>query len=152
MRKPYFPLFIDISQKKIIVIGGGSVAERRVKTLLAFAEDIQVVAPELTENLYRLMEGGQIDWTKEHYTQEVIIGADIVLAATNDAACNEAVARDCKKLGIPVNTAHKKELCDFYFPAVVVKDHVVAGITASGCSHTQARKAREQVEKVLENM
>lgn len=152
MKKPYFPLFIDISRKKIVVIGGGKIAERRVRTLLAFAEHIQVVAPKLTEDLYRFAQSGQIDWRQENYVPEVLDKAEIVLAVTNDAACNEKIAEDCKERGIPVNTSHKKELCDFYFPAVVVKEHVVAGITASGYSHAQAKEARQRVEQVLKNM
>lgn len=152
MQRPYFPLFVDISQKKIIVIGGGRVARRRVKTLLEFAECVCVISPALTEELRRLAETGRIDWIRECYTAERIAEADIVLAATDDASCNEQIVRDCKARGIPVNTAHKKELCDFYFPAVVVKENVVAGITAGGCGHMQAREARRRVEKALENI
>lgn len=152
MSKPYFPLFIDLSQKKIVVIGGGNIAERRVKTLLKFTEDIQIVSPRLTEELYRLAEDGQINWHSGSYTAGTLEGADIVLAVTNDAVCNEQIARECKSRGILVNTAHKKELCDFYFPAVVVEEHVVAGITASGQSHVQAGKARRQVEKAFKNL
>lgn len=152
MQKPYFPLFVDISQKKVIVIGGGRIAERRVKTLLGFTEYIQVVSPVLTEKLRCLAERGRIGWVKKSYMPEMLDGSDIVLAATNDISCNEQIVEDCNSRGILVNTAHKKELCDFYFPAVVVKENVVAGITASGCSHMQAREARKRVENALENI
>lgn len=152
MKKPYFPLFIDISQTKIVVIGGGKVAERRVRTLLEFAQYIQVISPELTEGLHHFKKNGQIEWRKEHYRAEALEGAGLVLAATGDDACNEAVVRDCKSRGIPVNTAHKKEMCDFYFPAVVVKEHVAVGITASGCSHARARAARESIEEALKKI
>ena len=79
-----------------------------------------------------------------------LAGAFFVLAATDDAACNEQIVTDCRKLGILVNTSHRKELCDFYFPGLAVKEELVAGITASGDSHAQARDARIQVEKALE--
>ena len=150
MKKPYFPLFIDISQKSIVVVGGGRIAERRVKTLLQFAEDIQVISPKLTEELRRLAESRRIEWIQKRYIPGQLAGAFFVLAATDDAACNEQIVTDCRKLGILVNTSHRKELCDFYFPAVVVRKNVVAGITASGDSHAQARDARIQVEKELE--
>lgn len=152
MQKPYFPLFTDISQKQIVVVGGGKIAERRVKTLLEFAEHIQVVSPAVTEELHRLVKSGRIDWREEHYTFDAIKDADIVLAATDDAACNEEVAGDCKIRNIPVNAAHKKELCDFYFPAIASCGNIVAGITASGYSHAQAREARKRVEEALRDI
>ena len=78
--------------------------------------------------------------------------ADIVLAATDDAALNEEVARCCRKRGILVNTSHKKELCDFYFPAVAIQGNVVAGITASGQDHAKARKAAGQIRLALKDL
>ena len=76
----------------------------------------------------------------------------MALAATDDPACNEAVARECRARGILVNVAHKKELCDFFFPAVVKRGELVAGICASGASHRKARKAREAVEQALDSL
>lgn len=172
-KKPYFPLFIDLSEKKILIVGGGAVATRRVSTLFHFANDITVIAPEVTDEIQKAALAGKVKWIKERFSygfdgitkartssetrksaksilaEEAWKSADFVLAATDDADCNEEIARLCKKRGVPVNAAHKKELCDFYFPAVVVEDNVVAGITASGQSHSQARKTREKIEKAL---
>lgn len=152
MNKRYFPLFIDISKKKVIVIGGGKVAERRVKTLLEFVNHIEVVSPEVTRDLYGLSERREITWIKGCYTAGVLDGADMVLAATDNADCNEKIVRDCRERGILVNTAHKKEMCDFYFPAVAVSKNVVAGITASGMNHSQAGGVRKRIEDLLENI
>lgn len=149
MKKLYFPLFVDISQKEIVVAGGGKVAERRVNTLLSFTEHIKVVSPELTEGLHHLAENGQIVWLEKLYESKVLEGADIVLAATDDASCNEQIVRDCRKRGILVNTAHKKELCDFYFPAVVRRGKLVAGVTAGGLSHKGVKEARECIDRAL---
>lgn len=152
MNKPYFPLFVDISQKEILVVGGGRVAERRVRTLLSFAEHIKVVSPKLTEELHGFVKCGQIIWVQKTYSYEMLDGAYMVLAATDDAACNEQIVKDCRSRGILVNTSHRKELCDFYFPAVAARGNVAVGITASGLSHRQARETREKIEKVLKNM
>jgi len=100
MKKPYFPLFIDISQKSIVVVGGGRIAERRVKTLLQFAEDIRVISPKLTEELRCLAESRRIEWIQKRYIPGQLAGAFFVLAATDDAACNEQIVTDCRKLGI----------------------------------------------------
>lgn len=145
----YFPVFIDLSEKRILVIGGGKVAQRRVETLLAFTPNIVVAAPKITAELQRLAGEGAIVWLKETYCPARLEGIDLVLAATDDARCNEQAVYDCRKRGIPVNAAHKKELCDFYFPAVVRQGGLVAGVTSSGLSHKKAREAREGIEKTL---
>lgn len=153
MSRLYFPLFVDISKQKILVIGGGQVAQRRVETLLAFAPDLWVAAPEVTDRLKSLAEEGRIHWIEEVYTEklfEKLPDMKMLLAATDDQECNEAAAKEAGKRGILVNTAHRKELCDFFFPAVVRKEEVVAGICASGQSHRKARRAREAVEQALE--
>ena len=148
-KKPYFPMFVDLSEKKIIVIGGGKIAQRRVNTLLSFANHITVVSPEVTEDLRKKADEGEIVWIQAFYgevEETVFSQADMILAVTNDPTCNEEIAKLCRENNIPVNVSHNKELCDFYFPAVVVKENVVAGITASGLDHSQARKVRERVE------
>lgn len=152
MKKLYFPMFVDISKKKIIVVGGGSIASRRVQTLLAFAEDILVVSPEVTEEIHALYEEGMVRWVRSVYCPDVLDGAQIVLAATDDPECNEQVVKDCHLRGIQVNAAHRKELCDFYFPAIASGDTVVAGITTSGRNHRQARMAREAIERAIERL
>lgn len=155
MDRSYFPLFVDISGKKTLVVGGGRIAWRRIKTLLSFTPDIWVVAPEVAEELEVLAEEGRIHWIQGTYVpgiHEELPQIQMALAATDDPACNEAVARECRARGILVNVAHKKELCDFFFPAVVKRGELVAGICASGASHRKARKAREAVEQALDNL
>lgn len=158
-KKPYFPMFVDLSEKKIVVIGGGRVAERRVKTLLKFAQDILVISPAVTEKLLQQAKDGKIRWIAETVcvtdgicggeTGKFLRGADMVLAATDDGALNERIRQFCRERGIFVNVSHEKELCDFYFPAVVIRGNVTVGITSGGIDHVQARKVRERVEDAL---
>lgn len=168
-QKPYFPMFLDISEKRIVVIGGGNIAKRRVETLLMFAEDITVVSPTVNKELKGFMDKGLVRWIcaawdtkkrqgagqkaeedRQNETWQVVENADIVLAATDDPQCNEQLAAFCKERGILVNASHKKELCDFYFPAVAVRDQTVVGITSGGTDYGRTRRLREQTEKLLE--
>ena len=99
MDRSYFPLFVDISGKKTLVVGGGRIARRRIKTLLSFTPDIWVVAPEVTEELEALAEEGRIHWIQGTYApgiHEELPQIQMALAATDDPACNEAVARECR--------------------------------------------------------
>lgn len=148
--KLYFPLFVDISQKKVVIIGGGKIAQRRIETLLVFTEHIYVIAPEVTDPIKELNTQGKIHWIHEAYRPELLEGAELVLAATNDPECNESVVRYCNEKRIPVNTAHKKEACDFFFPGIARHGNIVAGITANGLNHKEAKKARECISRALE--
>lgn len=149
MKKSYFPLFVDISEKKILVIGGGNIAMRRIETLLEFADNITTVAPKITDRLMKLSQEKQIHWVNDVYREEMLEGSDLVLAATDDEACNEKIVEDCKKRGILVNASHKKELCDFYFPGIIKQGNLVVGFNSSGSSHREVKEAREKIEFML---
>ncbi len=146
---PYFPMFVDISKKKIVVVGGGKIARRRVETLVKFASDICVVTPELSDGLLQLEQSGKIAVRRKKYEKSDIAGADIVLAATNDSAVNDAVWADCKALGITVNVCSDGNKDDFFFPGVAVKGNVVIGVTASGSDHSLARRVSERAREMI---
>ena len=150
----YFPLFMNIKDKGFVVFGAGAIAARRLAVLLRYGAKAVVIAPCIHEDIYRLrlQFPGQLRLEERSYDPGEIgrHGADYVLAATSDTLVNAAIASECRERAVPVNQASDRSQCDFYFPAVVVRKNVVAGITASGDSHAQARDARIQVEKALE--
>lgn len=148
-KKLYFPLYVDLSKKKIVIVGGGKIASRRIETLLDFSDHIMVIAPEVTERLEQLSQNKQIRWMKDSYHEEVIEGADLVLAATNDEACNVRVVEDCRARNIPVNTSHKKELCDFYFPGILCRENLVMGFCSGGQNHRKVKETREKIEEIF---
>ena len=155
----YFPLFINLEEKSILVIGGGAIAERRIYSLLEFGCKIVVVSPELTDKLGQLAEGGRIVWKKEEYSTECLSGGILanesapwtfVLAAAPEYV-NADVVRDCKELGILVNNASRKEDCDFYFPGLIKEKELVIGVTSGGSDHkfvaALSKRIRELVQK-----
>lgn len=150
--KRFFPMFVDLSDKKIIVVGGGNIATRRVSTLLSFTRNITVVAPTMTQELTELGKTGKIQTVVRPVKRSDFTDAYMVLAATNDWKINEEIYRICKEEGIYVNVADSKEKCDFYFPGVYVQDELVIGITASGHDHKRARKVRIAIEQTLEEL
>ena len=100
MDRPYFPMFINIADKKILVAGGGTIALRRIRTLLKFGADIHVIAPELCEELTQLEEEGKIKAEHREYRTGDIRGAQIVLAATDDHEVNRKIWEECRAAGI----------------------------------------------------
>ena len=155
MSKKYFPIFIDLSEKKIVVIGGGTIASRRVKTLLEFAEKICVVSPELTEALQELHRQGRIAWLQEVYSPDKIKDADMVIAATNQPSVNQQIKADCKHMEkesgrqILVSVIDDRNLCDFYFPSIVQNEDIVIGINSGGKSPALTKRIRRGIEEFL---
>lgn len=146
----YFPLFMDISDKKIVVIGGGNIAARRVKVLSQFCRDLTVVAPRIHPDLLTLEEKGQIRVIRREYEREDIYDAWMVLAATDQHKLNEEIYSVAKCLGALVNVASNREKCDFHFPGIVKKNHFVVGLNASGMDHKGAARLKKRIEEAVE--
>lgn len=152
MGKSYFPLFTDISGKRILVVGGGSIATRRVNTLLPFEPFITVTAKKLTPRLELLKKEGKITCHQRGYIPEDLTDADMVLAATDDHELNRAIVKACKMLEkerdrpILVNAADDKNLCDFYFPSVIHKDDLVIAVSSGGEAPGRVKELRKKLE------
>ena len=141
--KRYFPLYVDLSDKNIVVVGGGTIATRRVKALLLFTRNITVIAPKMTADLWELGKLGKIQIQPRPVKKSDFSMAYMVLAVTNNTELNEEIY---------VNVASDKNLCDFYFPGICLKDDIVVGITASGVNHKKAKAVREKMQALLEEL
>ena len=148
-KKPYFPMFIDLTEKKVVVAGAGTIAKRRIRSLLNFTNHLTVIAPEVNKELKSLEADGLLTILKRKCEMEDFYSADLVIAATNDAKINNAIYDTCRKQGILVNVCSDKQKCDFYFPGIAMKDQVVVGITASGKDHKRAKALVEQIRNIL---
>lgn len=149
-RKPYFPMFVDISKKRIYVVGAGTIAKRRIRSLSQFTDHLVVIAPEVNPELNQMEKKGQITILRKKYESSDIYEADMVIAATNDRRMNEDIYYVCKERGILVNVCSDKTKCDFYFPGLAIKDDVVAGVTANGMNHKKAKDVVEKIREILE--
>ena len=164
-RKPYFPIFLDLSEKQAVIIGGGTIAERRLRILRGFVGSIRIVAPKITDAVREMIRSGgrderpgeealcgaaQIIWREKWYEADDLTGADLVLACTDDPERNSEIYRTCRELEIPVNDCSDKSQCDFYFPGVVLKDGIVIGINGSGTAHRKVKAVRQKIEEALE--
>ena len=148
--KRFFPMFVDLSDKKIVVVGGGNIATRRIKTLLQFTRNITAVAPKTTMELHELGKAGFVNLINRPVKRSDFTMAFMVIAATNDWKLNDEIYSVCKEEGIYVNVADDKSKCDFYFPGIYMQDEVVVGITASGLNHKKARKVRVAIQEAME--
>ena len=147
----FFPLFVDLSNRKVVVVGAGTIASRRIKTLMDFAPHITVIAPTFSPMIWALRE--RLTLVQKPFSFSDIQDCtvhDMVLAATNDADINEQIAQYCQQRNIWVNVTTNKQLCSFYFPAISEHQGVLAGITAHGQNHKKARYMRERIDKAMQ--
>lgn len=145
----YFPLFIELAGREVLVVGGGKIALRRILTLSEFGCQIRVVSPVVCEDFKMALQGdlrplaeeGRLLWKEKCYDDtDLLIDSRppvFVLAAAQEEV-NSQVVRDCRERMVPVNNASYKDECDFYFPGIAKKGNLVAGVTASGKNHKKA--------------
>lgn len=145
-KKPYFPMFVDLTEKQVVVVGAGTIAKRRIRSLTEFTNHLTVIAPEVNRELLDMEEAGLLNIKKKKYECNDIYGADLVIAATNDHQTNSDIYNVCRCMGITVNVCSDKNRCDFYFPGIARFENVVVGVSASGSNQ---RKAKEILNKIL---
>ena len=142
---PFFPLFVDLWQKKIVIVGAGTIALRRMRSLLPFAPELWIVAPEITANRPSIPE--TVHLLKQKYEPSVCQGAFLVLAATNDAWVNTQIWEECKEKHILVNVCSDRDLCDFQLPGIASRGDLVIGINAGGQDHRLAKTWTDKIKK-----
>lgn len=147
--KKYFPMFIDLTEKKVIVVGAGNIAKRRIQTMLSFAGQVEVIAPEACEEIKELHRRNKLIWKEKEYNREDLYDADLVLAATDNEQVNNDIYSACKCLGILVNTASNRKKCDFYFPSVLYKDETVIGLNSAG-NPAKTKTVRKEMQNWIE--
>jgi len=146
-RASYFPLLLDLAGRSVTVVGGGKVAERKVRTLLACGARVRVVAPSLTDGLGELAAAGRIAYEDRAYTPGDLTGATVAFVAVDDPHASAAAAEDARRAGVLVNVVDRPELCDFIVPSVVRRGLLSIAISTAGASPAWARRIRERLEK-----
>ncbi|GHV23505.1 hypothetical protein AGMMS49959_16740 [Planctomycetales bacterium] len=143
---PHFPLFVSLAEKLCVLVGGGAVAEKRAAALLAFGAKLRVVATAPTAAISQLAADGRIALATRPYGGGDLTGAFLVFVAVNDRVVSRAIAADARAAGVLVNVADAPELCDFYFPALVRRGNLVAGISTAGDAPAFAAQIRRELD------
>lgn len=147
----WFPMFFDLRQWRILVVGCGKIARRRIQTLLGFNPgQICVVARETEKGREMWGDLPNMEIRQREYRTEDLEGCRMVLAATDDAELNRRIGGECRSRGILVNVASDRALCDFHFPGVAVSGPITVGVNAAGVDHGSARRTREQIQMFLD--
>lgn len=146
----YFPLFIDLEHMPCLVVGGGTVAKRKVKALLSCGAEVTVVAKEWADDLQSLQREYQnLSLWRHEYRESDLDGMYMAVAAADDLEVNLQVADDAKRRGIRVNSAEPPEAGNFIFPAYIRRGGLSVGISTGGQSPAASRYLREEIEKII---
>jgi precorrin-2 dehydrogenase len=146
----YYPIFVELEGRPVLVVGGGNVAEGKVQGLLAAGANVTVVAPQLTPVLTDLLAASRIRHMPREYQSSDLDGAAICMVATDDGAINAQVASDCRERGLWVNAADDPAYFDFILPAVVRSGQIVVAASTGGASPAMARRLREELTAFLD--
>lgn len=145
----YYPIFVELQDRRCVVIGGGQEAQRKVEGLLAAGGKVNVISPTLTDDLQRMVSEGKIRWEQRDYREGDVEGYEVVMVATDDGAVNGAVSAEGRRRRVWVNAADDTKNCDFILPAVIRRGKIVVAASTSGTSPALARRLREELEAYL---
>jgi siroheme synthase-like protein len=148
-RFPYYPIFLDVENRDVLIIGGGSVCARKAETMLRYGARVTIVSPKFTDEIERWARDGTVTIRRKAYDANDLGGASIVIASTDDQGVNEQIAADCRARRIPVNVVDVTPLCEFIVPAIVENGSVQIAISTGGKSPALARTLKEDLQRLV---
>lgn len=146
-----YPIFLKLNGRRVIIIGGGVVAARKVQALAESDASLTVVAEHINDDLIELCQSTQTKVIKSSYSKNYLSGALLAIAATDDNELNKQIYKDCQELGILCNVVDVPQLCDFFVPAVVKCGDLQIAVSTNGNCPAYARHIREKLETLFTN-
>ena len=145
----YLPIFINVRQRNCVVIGGGAVAARKISLLRKAGAEVQVISPELCDELQRLADRGSIRHQAREFQPGDLDGCALVIAATDDRAVNETISQLANARNLPVNVVDNPDLCSFIMPSIIDRSPVQIAVSTGGASPVLARMIRTRLEGLI---
>lgn len=144
-----FPIFLRLHNKVCVILGGGTVARRKVKNLMSCGADIKVISPVADKQIKTWALEGRLIWQEKKFSARDLRGAFMAFAATDNRKENARIAAICRRRRIAVNTADDPAGCDFFVPSVLRRKSLAVAISTEGKSPLFARKIRKELEQTL---
>ena len=143
----YYPVNLDIRNRNCLVVGGGAVGTRKVKTLIECGGIVTVVSPQASATLEQMAADGVITLVSRDYRTSDMEDTFLVIGATDDETLNRQVHADAEARNTLCNIADRPEICNFILPAIVNRGDLVLAVSTSGKSPAYAKKVRKELEK-----
>jgi len=146
---PYYPIFIDLNNQNVIVVGGGKVAERKIRNFLIYGCKIYISSPHLTPHLKQLVAKKKIHHIPFESLDTYLDDTFMVIAATDDPEVNSQIASQAKKHGLLINTVDQPKDCNFIMPSIVKRGDLQIAISTAGKSPALAKKIRKEMDSTF---
>jgi len=147
--RPVYPVSLRVEGKCCVVMGGGTVAQRKVEALLQAGAQVRVVAPDVTPDMAQLAREGQVEWRRRGASEADVEGALLVIAATDDRDLNARIAAAADASGKLVNAVDQPDDCNFFVPAAVRRGPILLTVSTGGGSPALAKRIRRELEKQI---
>lgn len=145
----FLPIFLNIREKKCVLVGGGEVALRKATLLLRAGAELHIVAASVSEDLRELCNTHDCAIVEKSFEETDLGGATLVIAATDEPEINKHISAIANKLSIPINVVDQPHLCSFIMPSIVDRSPVVVAISSGGSSPVLTRKLKELNESMI---
>jgi precorrin-2 dehydrogenase / sirohydrochlorin ferrochelatase len=142
-----YPIFLKLEGLKVLIVGGGAVAEQKIEVVLRSATDVTVIAPQVTPRIARWAEQGLVLHVADEYRTGMATGYFLVISCADSESVNRAVYREAKSAGALCNAVDDPGFCDFYAPALVSRGEFQIAISTGGNSPLLSQNVRKELEE-----
>jgi len=145
----YFPAFIKMDNKKILIVGGGNIALEKLLHLLDFTHDIDLIANEFCDDIFKIIQKEGLQSQTRGYKKGDIANYGIVIVAVDDIPLQSEIFNECKSYNCLCNSVDSTEYCDFIFPSYIKKDDLTIAVSTSGASPAMAKHLRIYLQNLI---
>jgi siroheme synthase-like protein len=145
----YYPIYLDLKDRAVLVVGGGAIAEGKTQQLVEAGARVRVVSPALTPHLSGLAARGVIEHVPGRFKKDDLKDVYLVISATDDQAVNEEVARLAGESGLLYNVVDQPSLCNFITPALVTRGELQISVSTGGGSPSLTQRVKREVAALI---
>lgn len=145
MERSYYPIFLNLADRLCIVVGGGKVAERKLRGLLNAGAKVRVISPRMSKGISMLADAHRVELINREYRYGDLKEGVLAFAATDDEEVNKQIREEASCLPVPVNVADNPRLCDFFVPSTARKGPILIALSTSGFLPGFSKKLRQEL-------
>ena len=145
----YFPAFLKLEGKKILIVGGGNIAYEKLMHLLDFTDEIDLIAQEFSQEMLQKIEQKHLHYETRAYQEGDIADYAVVIIAVDDIALQDAIYKESQKYKCLCNAVDSVDYCDFIFPSYIKKEDLTIAVSTSGASPAMAKHLRRYLQELI---